>query len=208
MSDAGGHGGNTPPPSYPPPETVDAVAGAVRLPFETHALSSHSRALRGCCWNADSMSMFAPERESRTARRSHVNVSMLLRERGMDQPTFDVFITDVKETLASSVDYVSGLCAVAGIFSVVLAPFCCVYSCVSLCKSSAREEKFLSALERVIERTNAEWEPRFGIRVTLERDVAYKRPRVPSEDALPGFKKMPLESSEWTGSMLVFTGFR
>lgn len=202
MSDGVSHT-DTPPPSYPPPVTCDA-SGIVRLPIDFHSRSHISRAFENKCWKASTLAVFAPASESRTMMRSSVDVPPSLKEKGVNQDLFDAFCDDVKRAYADAAPVISTMCALMSVFTLVLAPFCCAYLCCCMGSATKAEEKLTRRLDEIALETTTKWKTRYGVRVSIEHDVHYQRPFMPAEDALVGFRSMPLRSSAWTGSVFVF----
>lgn len=196
--------GDAPPPALPPPEQRFSD-GVVRLPIDFNSWSLISRAFKNCCWSADNLRVFAPERETKTMMRSHVNVSPSLEGRGIDQMTFDAFTTAIKNAHADAAPYFSMMCAVMSMFTIVLIPFSCGYLCCCMGNAQRAHDELLQRLESVAKEFDSSWKARYGVRVRLEHDVKYHRPFIPAEDALVGFSSLPIRSSAWSGSVFVFT---
>lgn len=193
------------PPAFAPPERVDPQTSEYTLAVDvTAALGSHSRCLRERCWKATSLSPFGPERMETTEYRSRVTVPETLRARGVDQEEFDAMLEDVKSGLADATPAVSPLCAFAAAFTIVLFPFAWCFVCAHVCSSDELRERAAVAIERAMEARGERWLTRHRVKASVRRDVQYKRPYIPAEDALWGFKSMPIQSSTWVGIVLSF----
>lgn len=196
------HHNEAPPPSYPPPETRHPD-GVVRLPIDFHSRTALSRVFENTCWKAETLLAFAPASESQTKMRSSVDVAPSLESKGVSQEEFDEFLRDVKRAYADAAPVISTFCALMSVFTVVLAPFCCAYLCCCMGSATKAEEQLTRRLDAIAQETTTKWR-RFGVRVSIDHDVEYKRPFIAAEDALIGFRSLPLRSSAWKGSVMVF----
>lgn len=194
---------DTPPPSYPPPETRHPD-GVVRLPIDFDSRVALSRVFENKCWKAETLLAFAPASESQTKMRSSVDVAPSLESKGVSQEEFDEFLRDVKRAYADAAPMISTFCALMSLFTVVLLPFCCAYLCCCTGSATKAAEQLTQRLDDIAQETTTKWR-RFGVRVSIDHDVKYKRPFIAAEDALIGFRSMPLTSSAWSGSVFVFT---
>lgn len=200
------HSADTRPPAYPPPERVDPATGAYTLAVDADAfMGSHSGCLRERCWKTTELAPFGPARVETTELRSRVPVPETLRARGVDQDAFDAMLEDVKIGLANALPSVSPLCAFASAFTLVLFPIAWCYVCAHICSAASMRERVATEIERAIAARAESWSTAYRVRASVTRGVEYKRPHIPSEDAMRGFKSLPVRSSQWVGTVLSFT---